>query len=233
MKRFWKTVSVEAGGVLLDGRPLRTPARVPLVLPNAALAEVVAAEWRDADERVDPRTMPFTGLANAAIDQVAPYRASFAASLAHYGETDLLCYRADADTALAAHEAAVWDPLLDWARARYDIAFVVTAGIVHKRQPAATVRRLAGAVDAFDQWQLAALSPLVTIGGSLVVALMIADAAIAPEAAFDACHLDELWQAEHWGEDAEAAAAREARRTDFLRAAAFLAQLRGPLPPSA
>ncbi len=221
MKRFWKDVSVRDGAVLLDGRPVRTPARAPLVLPNESLADAVAAEWRAVGEVVDPRAMPLTGLANAAIDRPVE-----AAALASYAETDLLCYRAETPEPLVERQAAVWDPLLAWGRAHYDVAFVVTAGIVHAAQPPQTVARLGTAVAALGPWERTAVSPLVTIGGSLVVALMVAEDAIDPDAAFDACHLDELWQAELWGEDGMATDARAARRADFLSAASFLSLLR-------
>lgn len=222
MKRFYADVTVADGAILLDGRPLRTPARAPLAVPAPRLAEAIAAEWRGQGERIDPRAMPLTGLANAALDRVAPDPAAFARPLAAYAETDLLCYRADAPAALAAAQAAAWDPLLDWARARYDVRFALAAGIVHVPQPAATRDRLAGALLALGPFALAAMQPLVTIGGSLVAALALAEGAVGPDAAFDATHLDELWQARQWGEDALAREARDARRRDVLAAACFL-----------
>jgi chaperone required for assembly of F1-ATPase len=222
VKRFWKDVTIAGGAILLDGRGVKTPARAPLVLPNVALAEAVADEWREVGETVDPRAMPMTGFANAAIDRVAPDPQAFAADLAKYGETDVLCYRAESTPELVARQAAVWDPMLDWARTRYDIAVAVTAGIVHAPQPAETSSCLATAVAARTPFELAALSPLVTIGGSLVAALMLAEDAIDADAAFDATHLDELWQAELWGEEWTAADARAARRADFVSAARFL-----------
>ena len=225
MKRFWKAVTVESGQVLLDGRAVRTPARALLALPTRALVEAVADEWRAVSEKIDPRAMPITGFANAAIDKVAPNPTAFAEGLARYGETDLLCYRAENPPELAARQAAVWDPLLDWARARYDIAFVVTAGIVHKAQPPDTLERLSAAIAARSPFELAALSTIVTAGGSLVVGLMLAEGAITSDAAFDATHLDELWQAELWGEEWMAADARALRRADFAAAARFMALL--------
>ena len=141
MKRFWKDVSIADGEVALDGRPVRTPGRVALRLPTAALAEAVAEEWRAVGERVDPRTMPLTGLANAAIDRIAPDPARFAEGLARYGESDLLCYRADDPPELVARQAALWNPPLAWARGRYDVGFEVTTGIVHRAQPSATIAR--------------------------------------------------------------------------------------------
>ncbi len=143
------------------------------------------------------------------------------ASVAAYAQGDLLCYRAD-DPELATEEAAAWDPLLAWARARYDVAFAVTTGIVHVPQPEPTVTRLTAVVHALEPFPLAGLQQLVTIGGSLVTALAVLEGEVSPEAAFDACHIDELWQARRWGEDDLATVARGARRTEFLSAAQFL-----------
>jgi chaperone required for assembly of F1-ATPase len=225
MKRFYKEVTIADGAILLDGRPVRTPARAKLVLPTQALAEAVAEEWRRQNEEIDPRSMAMTGLANAAIDRVAPDPAAFAAPLATYAETDLLCYRADSPDDLIAVQAKAWDPLLDWARARYDVHFVVTAGILHVAQPAETVDRLAEALAARDAFALAPMSPLVTISGSLVAALALAEGAIGAAEAFVATHVDELWQAGQWGEDYLATQARELRRADFLAAARFIGLL--------
>lgn len=231
MKRFYKQVATVAGpdgwGITLDGRPVKTPARNALALPNAALAEAVAAEWDAQGETIDPRSMPMTGLANAAIDRVAPDPARFAKDIAVYAETDLTCYRADEPEDLVARQAEQWDALLDWARTRYDVHFEIATGIIHKAQPEATVARLADAVAVRDPFALAALSPLTTISGSLVAALAVLEGAIDAEAAFATTHLDELWQAEQWGEDYLAAEARERRRQDFTAAARFAALAAG------
>jgi len=226
VKRFWKQADVVAEaagwGVALDGKPVRTPARKPLVVPTGALAEAIAAEWNGAGERVDPLSMPLTGLANAAIDRVAADPASFADGLARYGESDLACYRAEAPQALAERQARSWDSLLAWARRRFDVDFATTVGILHVPQPRATVQRLAHAVASLDPFRLAGLSPLVTIGGSLVAALAVLERALEPAQAWEAVTIDERWQAEQWGSDSEAEAALEARRLDFMAAARFL-----------
>lgn len=227
MRRFYKQVSVMPdGGIALDGRPVRTPARAPLVAPTSALADAIAAEWVAQGEQLDPRTMRFTGLSNAAIDRVAPDPESFARGLSVYGESDLLCYRAENPEPLIRRQAEAWDPLLDWAAARYDVAFTVTAGIVHRAQPPATLERLAAATAARDAFALAGLSPLVTISGSLVAALAVAEGAMAPDAVWSATIVDELWQAEFWGEDTLATQAMAARRDEFIAAAEYLTLLR-------
>ena len=223
MKRFWREVGIDAEGVVrLDERPVRTPGRVPLALPTPDLAQAVAAEWRAVEGDVNPRAMPLTGLANAAIDRVAPDPRAFAAGLARYAESDLLCYRADAPAALVERQAALWDPPLGWARARYDVRFEVVTGVMHHAQPSATVARLGEAVAARDAWQLAPLSPVVTITGSLVLALALAEGAMSAEEVWRAAECDEDWQAEQWGEDALAVHARESRKRDFDAAVAFL-----------
>lgn len=225
MRRFWTAVTVEEGEIRLDGRPVRTPGRVPLAAPTSALAALVAEEWRSVGETVDPRALPLTGLANAAIDRIAPDPAGFAAGLARYGEADLLCYRAESPPELVERQAAAWDPPLAWARARYDVRFEVATGVIHRPQPAATITRLGEAVAARDAWTLAALSPVVTITGSLVLALALAERAMDAGAVWMAGQVDEMWQAEQWGEDALAVAATEARRREFDAATAFLAAL--------
>ena len=223
MKRFWTTVSVEQDrAIQLDGKPVRTPGRVPLALPNDALAGAVAAEWRAVTGEIDPRAMPLTGLANAAIDRVGPDPALFARGLAVYAESDLLCYRAEAPDDLVARQCAAWDPLLDWARGRYDVQIETATGILHRAQPALTLVRLGEAIAARGAFELAALSPIVTIGGSLVAALALAEGAATPEQVWDAISLDEDYQAERWGRDPLAAAGIEARRRDFDAGVRFL-----------
>jgi chaperone required for assembly of F1-ATPase len=229
MKRLWKDVAVEAEGegwgIRLDGRAVMTPARAPLVVPTRALAEAIAEEWRTVGERIDPRAMPLTGLANAAIDRAAPERQAFAAGVARYAEADLACYRAEGPRALIARQEQHWDPLLGWARRRLDVDFATTSGLMHVAQPPATVERLAHAIAALDPFRLAGLSPLVTIGGSLVAALAVLEKAVSPEEAWDAVSVDERWQLEQWGADAEAEAVLENRRRDFFSAANFLERL--------
>lgn len=226
MKRFYAEVTLLASDgswqIALDGRPLRTPKRAALTLPTQAMADAIAAEWRAQGDVIAPATMPLTGLANAAIDIIAPDPSAFAAPLAAYGESDLLCYRAP-EPDLASAEAAAWNPLLDWAERRYGVEFTITTGIIHVAQAPATLAELRDALTAQPPFALAALSPIITIGGSLVVALALAEGVDSAAALWDIVTLDERWQEERWGEDADALAARLRKRDEWLMAADFLA----------
>ena len=229
MKRFWRAASVveqsEDYAVQLDGRPVKTPARVALAVPKRALADAIAAEWNAQGDTVDPRAMALTGLANAAIDRVAPDPATFASGLAKFGESDLLYYRAERPRRLVERQSAAWDPLLAWARRRFDVDFTLGSGVMPVAQPEATKRVLAHAVAAYDPFRLAALSPLVTVGGSLIAALALVEGAIAAEAAWDAVTIDEHFQLEEWGSDGEAEKALAVRREDFDAGARLLSLL--------
>jgi chaperone required for assembly of F1-ATPase len=226
MKRFYKLASVTADaapfGVALDGRPLRTPSRATLALPARALAEAIAAEWNGQGEVIVPQSMPLTGLANAAIDRVAPDVAGFADGLAVFAENELLAYRADHPPVLVAHQAAQWDPWLAWARGRYDVDFTLVTGIIHRPQPAATLARITAAYRAYDAFRLAALHPVVTISSSAVIGLAVAEAQMDADAAWAIGHLDELWQAEQWGKDPLAEAGHKERQRDLSAAATML-----------
>ncbi|MCW5647219.1 MAG: ATPase [Sphingopyxis sp.] len=227
MKRFWKEVTViddDGGwGIALDGRPVRTPQRASLAAPSAALAEAIAAEWRAVGETIDPVAMPMTGLANAAIDLAAPDVAAFAAPVAAYAESDLFCYRDARDPALQAEQAAAWNPLLAWAEGRYGVEFALTQGVLPVDQPAATIAALRDAVFALDPWRITALTPLVTIGGSLVAGLALLENAFDADALWQAVSLDELYQERRWGADSEAQKARAGNQRAWDNAARFLA----------
>ncbi len=229
MKRFYTAASVTGAappfGIALDGRPVKTPARVPLALPGRALAEAIAGEWQAQGEEIKPRSMPLTGLANAAIDRVAADRAGFAEALAAYAGSDVLVYRADGPAPLVERQAQAWDPLLAWARTRYDAHFEITTGIVHRPQPPATLARIGAALAALDEFRLAALHPVVTITGSAVIGLAVLEGRLDAGGAYAIGHLDEIWQAEQWGDDPLAIAAREERQGDLAAAARLLALL--------
>lgn len=225
MKRFYTsatTTPVDNGhAILLDGRGIKTPKRAPLVVPTLALADALAAEWQAQGEEILPQTMPLTGMANAAIDLIAPDLVAFAMPLAAYGESDLLCYRSQ-DKELAALETAEWNPILAWAEARYGVEFVLATGIVHVAQSDETLAALRGALLAFDPFRLAALAPLITIGGSLVVALALTERAFDGDALWAAVNCDELWQEQRWGVDADAVATRALKQREWNAAVRFL-----------
>jgi chaperone required for assembly of F1-ATPase len=224
-KRFWTeaTVGEEAGAhvVLLDGRPIRTPSRALLVLPTHALAAAVAEEWDRQEEIIRPTTMPMSRFANTAQDRVAPEFDAVARMVAAYGETDLLCYRADAPEGLVRRQREAWDPLLDWAAERFGARLCPTVGVVPVAQPAAALDRLAAAVGDRSPWRLTALHELVVLTGSLVAGLAVAEGARTPDEAWILSRIDEDWQISQWGSDSEAEASAARRRAEFLDAVRF------------
>lgn len=231
MKRFYRNAEAAQtpGGwqVLLDGRGVKTPGGEPQLVPTAALGAALAQEWAAQGDEIDPAGFVLRDLADHAIDIVTPDPAAAAARLLRYAETDTLCYRADDEDALAARQIAVWDPLLHRAETRWDIHFDRIAGVVHRPQPAATLTRLGAVVAAHDPFALSALTTLASLAASLVIGLAALEADADPAALWDAANLEEDWQAELWGQDAEAAALRARRAALFARAADFAALARG------
>lgn len=229
MKRFYTNAEVTGDaapfGITLDGKPLRTPARAALALPGRRLASGIAGEWQAQGDRIEPRSMPLTGLANAAIDRVAPDPGAFADGLAVFAETELLAYRADAPPSLVERQATLWDPWLGWARRCHDAEFIRVTGILHRPQPGPTLARIRAAYRAFDPFRLAALNPVVTISGSAVIGLAVAAGEMAADEAYAVGHLDEIWQAERWGKDPLAEAGQRERQGDLAAAVAFLGLL--------
>ncbi len=230
MKRFYDNVSIthdEAGWqILLDDRPVRTPGRAPLAVPTEALAQRIAQEWQDQGDMIDPRSMRFTGLANAAIDRIEPDPVPYIADIARYAESDLLCYRAIEPEPLVARQTAAWNPLLNWAKGQYGVEFAITQGIVPIDQPEATLLRLEEVVAQYDAYHLAGLSILTTIGGSLVAALAVVSGHMSASEMWPIVAIDELWQEEMWGVDADAQKARAFHQAEWDDAAEFLSLLR-------
>ena len=226
-KRFWKTATptVCEGGftVLLDGRAVKTPAKASLTVPTLALAEAIAVEWDAQEKLIDPRTMPVTRGANAAIDKVRTQRDEVVALLAEYGDSDLLCYRAAGPDGLIERQAAHWDPLLAWAADTLDVRLAVGEGVMHVPQDPAALARLTAEVAAFDDFALAAAHDLISMSGSLVLALAVTRQAVDVEHAWVVSRVDEHWQVEQWGHDDDAAATEAIKRAAFLDAARFFA----------
>ncbi|HVH80042.1 MAG TPA: ATP12 family protein [Stellaceae bacterium] len=225
MKRVYKSVEtrpVEGGwSVVLDGRPLRTPARRELCVPSEKLAAAIAGEWDAQDPDIRPETMPLTRLATTAIDRTADKRAEIAVDVANYAGTDLVCYRADHPPALAMRQEAVWQPLIDWAAGRYDAGLAVTTGVVPQPQSPTSLKTYATVVAALDNFRLTALQAATAACGSLIIALALYEERLDADAAFEASQLDETFQIEAWGEDAEAAQRRALLAADIKSAARF------------
>ncbi|MCV6585790.1 MAG: ATPase [Marinibacterium sp.] len=224
-KRFWDKVDVAPQGdgwaVQLDGRGVKTPAKAPLVAPTRAMAQEIAAEWAAQDGEIDPTAMPFTRSANAAIDKVQAQHAEVADMLAAYGDSDLLCYRADGPDGLVARQAAGWDPLLDWAAERFGARLAPRQGIMHAPQDPQALAILTARVHGFDNFELAAFHDLVALSGSLILGLAATEGrAPAPEL-WDLSRIDERWQEDQWGRDDEAEAQASVRQTAFLHADRF------------
>lgn len=224
-KRFWKSATVvpapDGFSVHLDGREIKTPAKAPLTLPTRAFAELVAAEWNAQSDKIDPESMPATRAANAAIDKVRPQFEEVAALLIAYGETDLLCYRAETPTALIMRQAAAWDPLLAWSATRFGVRWAVTTGIMPTPQPAETITCLGQHIRRFTPYQMAAFHDLVSMPGSLVIGLAATEKLAPPEVLWAASRIDEDWQIAQWGEDEEELIRCAKRRQSFLNAVEF------------
>ncbi|TGD41835.1 ATPase [Pseudotabrizicola sediminis] len=226
-KRFWAAAQAEAcdGGftVRLDAKPVKTPAKQPLVLPGLAMAQAIAAEWDQQQGLIRPDTMPLTRAANSAIDKVAPQVDGVVDEIANYGSTDLLCYRATAPQPLIDRQAAGWDPLLDWARDALQAPLKVTQGVIPVSQPDASAARLRAHVAALGPFQLAAVHDLVAISGSLILGLAVTRRRLTGAEAFALSRIDESWQNELWGTDEDAAAMEALRRDALLTAERFFA----------
>jgi chaperone required for assembly of F1-ATPase len=231
MKRFYKETAVDLGDgghrVLLDGKPMRTPAKAVLVVPTRALAEAIAAEWDEVPDKadIDVSHLPLTRLAATGHDRVTTQRAGVIADTAKYAGSDMLCYRASEPDTLVKRQREIWQPLLDWAAERYGARLVVVEGLAFVEQPADAVMRLHEAVASHSDLGLSALYNLTHISGSLVVALAVAEGHLSAADAFAAAQLDELYQIERWGEDPIATKRHEGIRRDIEAGARFLALL--------
>ena len=225
-KRFYKTVGVEDGAdgfrVVLDGRPVRTPLKAILSLPARPLADAIAEEWDAQTETIDIPSMPLAGFANAALDRIAVGRSSFVSDIAGYASTDLLCYRADEPPALVERQIAVWQPHLDWLAREKDIRLETTSGIVHVQQDDKELEKVRAIVDDRDDFALTGLHALTTGMGSVVLALAVAERRLKAEEASSASLLDELFQAERWGEDPLAVERRAKLANELVQVERFL-----------
>jgi chaperone required for assembly of F1-ATPase len=230
MKRFYqKAEPVQRGGghgIALDGKPIKTPGKRDLIVPNGALAAAIAEEWNSQPTEVRTTTMPLTRLATTTVDRVATQRDAIIRQTANYAATDLVCYRATHPPALAARQQAVWQPLVDWAVLRYDAPLVITSGVIPESQPAASLRAFAAAVAELEDFALTALHVATAACGSLIIALALIEGQLNAQQAFAASQVDESFQIEAWGEDSEQTARRHALAADIEAAAKFITLLR-------
>lgn len=229
-KRVYDSAKVqraeEGFAVLLDAKPVRTPAGATLVLPTQALAQAVAAEWRKQGDKIDPTTMPMTQHANTALDGVRGREDKVVKDIVAYARSDLLCYRADSPQGLVAMQKRRWDPVLAWAEQDLGALFKVQAGISHMSQPAQSLDRIRNVVADYDFFSLTPLHVITTLTGSALLALANACGYLGANDIWAAAHVDEDWQISQWGEDAEATARRAARKAEFDAASRFLGLVR-------
>ena len=226
MKRFYKAASIGAveNGfqVLLDGRPVRTPAKAPLLLPVEGLAAEIAAEWNAQEEKILPGSMPFMSLAATGIDRVTPQRDAVIDQIVAYGSSDLVCYRAEGPEDLVVRQANCWQPLLDWCRERFGAELAVTAGIMPLSQSEEALAALRGGIVDHTDLVLSGLYQLTTGFGSLVISLAVLEGRIGVEKGIEYALLDELFQIGRWGEDREALDRRNGMAADMKNAARFI-----------
>lgn len=229
-KRFWTTTGVQPRdggyGITLDDRPVRTPAKTPLVLPSRALAGGIAREWDAQQGKIDPSQMPLTRSANSAIDKVATQIEEVAAMLTAYGDADLLCYRAENPAELVRKQAQGWDPLLDWAAETLQVRLEPRTGVMHKSQEKGAIERLGRLVRGFDAFELAGFHDLVALSGSLIIGFVAERGAMPLDQLWEISRIDEAWQTSQWGVDDENARQTGIKHQAFLDAAEFIRLLR-------
>jgi chaperone required for assembly of F1-ATPase len=206
---------------MLDDRPIKTPSRKLVVVPNRAIAEAIAAEWESQQETINPLTMPLTRFANSVVEGVVDKVELVADDVAKYLGSDLLFYRAGHPVTLVELEAAYWDPVVFWAAKSLNAHFVLTEGVVHVRQPDAAIAAARAAFPS-DPWSMAALHVVTTLTGSALLALALVRGALDSDQVWAAAHVDDDWNIEKWGVDEEVAARRLARYVDFQAATRIL-----------
>jgi chaperone required for assembly of F1-ATPase len=234
MRRFYEEVTVDPGerghGILLDGRPMRTPAKQPLTVPTAPLADAIADEWREQRDKIRPDTMPLTRLATTAIDRMPAQRQAAIEEVIAYTDTDLVCYRAAEPFELVQRQQHAWQPMLEWLTRTYGVRLGVTTSILPLVQPPAARATVRSAIEELDDWPLVGMHAATTALGSLVLGLALLHGRLDAEAALAASLLDELYEIERWGSDLEAERRHQVLRRDVSAASRFLAGLQqGPL----
>ena len=229
-KRFYTSVDLldQAGGygLVLDGKPVKTPLKRNLFMPTKTLADAVAGEWESQEEHINPATMLLTKLCNTALDRVGEDRQRIVDEIVDYANSDLLCYRAEGPVELVARQVERWDPVLDWASDALGARCSVTGGVVHQNQPDACLAAFRKFVDGFDDFAIAGFHNVMTLTGSAVLAAAAKEEFLPGDQIWALAHIDEDWQIEQWGEDAEEANRRQTRQEEFSAMLEFLSLLR-------
>jgi chaperone required for assembly of F1-ATPase len=229
-KRFYTTVAAgetpDGFVIELDGKPVRTPGRAVMTLPTVAAAQLVADEFAAQGENIDPVTMPVFRLVNTAIDGVAADPQAVLEDILRFASSDLLCYRADAPERLVERQSQAWDPVLDWVHSALGARFFLAEGVMHVDQPRESIGALGIHLSRrSDPLRLAALHVMTTITGSALLAIAVEAGHLEAESAWQASNIDEDWNAEHWGMDAEAADRHANRHRDMMAAARLIRAL--------
>lgn len=226
-KRVYKEVSVTESdgtyGIALDGRALHTPSRAKLETPSRALIDVVAAEWDDQKEFIDPSTMPQTKLLNTALDRIAPNQAKIIEGLMSYVHSDLLCYRADKPSSLISRQEKIWQPILDHLSAKHGIDLSPCSGLMPSQQSPSAVSAMQAALERCDVSELTTLQAVASLTGSLALGLSLSQGYLTGAEVAAAAYLDETWQMEQWGEDKEALDRKAQLEAEILSVEQFFA----------
>ena len=234
-KRFYEKAEIGkgAGGfaILLDGKPVKTPARRALAAPVQALSAAIAAEWSAQSEIIDPARMPLTRLANSIIDGVTDKPGAVADDIMKYLASDLVFYRAGGPQGLVERERLHWDPVIAWAYESLGARFVLAEGVVFVAQPQSALAAARAALPE-NPWRLGALHAVTTLTGSALLALALARGALSADDAWAAAHVDEDWNMDFWGGDEAALQRRALRFAELQAAAAVLELLRDEIFPS-
>ena len=226
MKRFYKKVevnSIDTGfGITLDDKALLSPGKTKLVVPTKTLANAIADEWGNQEGQIIPSTMPFMTLSSTAVDRVRPRSDDTIDEILSFLETDLLCYRAQEPDALVLEQNEVWQPLLNWCEGLIGSAFNVTSGIMPVSQVPTLVLSARKILRSYNDFELLGLHQFTSISGSAVIGLALSENHIELEAAYQAAFIDDYFQINNWGDDADASLRIANRRREMLEIKEFL-----------
>ena len=228
-KRFWKETQVtktdEGWVITLDGRAVKTPAGKSVILSSQKLADAVGAEWKAQKDQIVPATMPHFRYVVTAVDRVTPQRADVISQLVGFSGNDLLCYRDPDQMALASEQNMRWNPLLEWAENEHGLKLQIGASIMPIKQADDIVQIAEQLLLGKDDFRLAGVYNLISLSGSFIIGIAIEQGRITAEEGYHLAFLDELWQVQKWGSDAEAEDRRQTIKKDMMDAIRYLSLL--------